>query len=203
MEKKGIRLWEKILIVVLLIILLLFVIAFSRYNTLTNIEEENRQSRNKTNYYYRSETSDTIMEYWKKDEFVKVNMKKVDGDGDITFWKNTLLREEYVFYNTTKKYSKNNAGIEGTIPSSIVTSNNSDRFKLAINPSTHIGSKKYDNKECYCIKIGNQEEIIEKGTGLLLNSKNGDSERKLTYSFDTVTDEDVERPDISEYTLEE
>ncbi len=80
---------------------------------------------------------------------------------------------------------------------------NLSKFMLAINPTVYIGSLDYDNKECYYIKIGEQKELIEKETGLLLNTKSDSDERKLTYSFESVTDEDVEKPDISQYTLQE
>ena len=49
-------------------------------------------------------------------------------------------------------------------------------------------------------KIGEQEEFIEKETGLILYSSNGEN-RKITYSFDSVTNEDIKMPDINEYKL--
>ena len=83
------------------------------------------------------------------------------------------------------------------------STDNFTKFLLAINPTIYIRTKEYEGKKCYSIKIDNQEELIEKDTGLLLNVKTEEDERILKYSFDNVTDEDVKMPDVSEYILQE
>lgn len=198
------RLWEKILNIILLIVLAIFLVVAWRYYALINIAEENSINLTKTNYYYCSESDDIIIECWRKDDIVKINMRQINRGRDITFWKDINTGEEYIFYNAINEYSKNNGGILGSRPSSITTSyDNFSKFMIALNPTVYIGIENYDDKECYHIKIGEQEEYVEKETGLLLNTKYGDNERKLTYSFDTVTDEDIQKPDINEYTLQE
>ncbi len=204
MKTHKMRLWEKILNIILLIVLAIFLVVAWRYYALINIAEENSINLTKTNYYYCSESDDIIIECWRKDDIVKINMRQINRDRDITFWKDINTGEEYIFYNAINEYSKNNGGILGSRPSSITTSyDNFSKFMIALNPTVYIGTENYDDKECYYIKIGEQEEYVEKETGLLLNTKYGDNERKLTYSFDTVTDEDIQKPDINEYTLQE
>ena len=204
MKTHKMRLWEKILNIILLIVLAIFLVVAWRYYALINIAEENSINLTKTNYYYCSESDDIIIECWRKDDIVKINMRQINRGRDITFWKDINTGEEYIFYNAINEYSKNNGGILGSRPSSITTSyDNFSKFMIALNPTVYIGTENYDDKECYYIKIGEQEEYVEKETGLLLNTKYGDNERKLTYSFDTVTDEDIQKPDINEYTLQE
>ena len=204
MKTHKMRLWEKILNIILLIVLAIFLVVAWRYYALINIAEENSINLTKTNYYYCSESDDIIIECWRKDDIVKINMRQINRGRDITFWKDINTGEEYIFYNAINEYSKNNGGILGSRPSSITTSyDNFSKFMIALNPTVYIGIENYDDKECYHIKIGEQEEYVEKETGLLLNTKYGDNERKLTYSFDTVTDEDIQKPDINEYTLQE
>ena len=204
MKTHKMRLWEKILNIILLIVLAIFLVVAWRYYALINIAEENSINLTKTNYYYCSESDDIIIECWRKDDIVKINMRQINRDRDITFWKDINTGEEYIFYNAINEYSKNNGGILGSRPSSITTSYDKfSKFMIALNPTVYIGTENYDDKECYHIKIGEQEEYVEKETGLLLNTKYGDNERKLTYSFDTVTDEDIQKPDINEYTLQE
>ena len=203
MKKQKMKLYEKILIGVLVILIIVFVIIAWRYNILVNIQKENSINLSKTNYYYRLENSDTITECWKKGGIAKINMKQLNIGGDTTFWSDSNTGEGYVFYNTTKEYTESNGGILGSRPTSLTTSyDDFNKFMLAINPTIYIGFKDYEGKECYYIKIGEQEELVEKATGLLLNTRYDDNERKLTYSFDTVTDSDVQKPDISEYTLQ-
>ena len=121
MKTHKMRLWEKILNIILLIVLVIFLVVACRYYALLDVAEENNINLTKTNYYYCSESNDIIIECWRKDGIVKINMKQINRDGDITFWKDTNTGEEYVFYNTVKEYSKNNGGILGSRPSSITT----------------------------------------------------------------------------------
>lgn len=203
-ERQKMKLWEKILVIILFIVLIIYLIIAWRYYILIDIEKENNVNLSKTNCYYSLESNSTIIQSWKKDAITKINMKQKNGEEDITFWNDSNTGEGYIFYNVEKIYSENQGGILGTRPRSITTSyDNLEKFMLAINPTIFVGFKNYENKDCYYIKIGEQEELVEKGTGLLLNTKDDGNERKITYSFDTVTDEDVEKPDISQYTLPE
>ena len=74
------------------------------------------------------------------------------------------------------------------------------RLFMSVNPMLYISSKKYNEKECYYFKLGKYEEYTEKDTGFLLYMKN-DEERIITYDLDTVTDKDVEKPDLSKYEV--
>ena len=88
----------------------------------------------------------------------------------------------------------------------------------AINPRVSMDSIEYEGKQCYKIKESNNsfndysfdlETIFEKETGFVLYTcdgatKNEDGtydkiEKKYKYEFGTVTDEDVEKPDLSQY----
>lgn len=203
-KNKKLRISEIVFIIILLIILILFLIMAWRYYILINIQENNSLYLNKTNYYYYSENNNMTIECWRKSGITKLNLKQKNRNGDITFWKNSKTGEGYVFYNTTKKYSKDQNGMLNARPSSMTTStDNFTKFLLAINPTIYIRTKEYEGKKCYSIKIDNQEELIEKDTGLLLNVKTEEDERILKYSFDNVTDEDVKMPDVSEYILQE
>lgn len=203
-KEKKIRMSEVVLIIILLLILAIFLLVAWRYYTLINIQKNNNLYLSGTNYYYYSENKNIIMEFWKKDNINKLNIKQLNSESDITFWKDVKTGEEYTFYNNTKEFSKNQGGIQATKPSSmIIVSDNFDKFLLAINPTIYIATKEYNDTKCYYVKVNNQEELIEKETGLLLKTKNEEDERDLKYSFNTVTDEDVEKPDISQYTLQE
>ena len=72
---------------------------------------------------------------------------------------------------------------------------------LALNPMVKIRTKEYDNKSCWYLKNGQEEVYIDKETGIVLYNKSEQSGReiKLKYSINTVTDEDVAKPDLSDY----
>lgn len=201
-ERKRIKVSEIFFIIFLLLVLGLFLLIAWRYNVLCDISKQNNLTLNKTNYYYYSKNNETIMEYWKKENIAKLNMKQVNTNRDVTFWRDGNTGEEYTFYNMTMEYTED-GGMFSSRPTSLTTSyDNFNKFLLALNPTVFIWTKEYNGKDCYDVKVGEQEEIIEKETGLLLSTKFEDNERKLSYSFDTVTDEDVKMPDISQYTLQ-
>ena len=200
---KKMKLSKKILLIILSILLIYILTVAYKYTILTVIQKRNEISNNSENRYYHSLTQDTIIEVYKKDGIEKINLKQVQGNGDITFWKNENTKEEYVFWNASKIYSKNEGGIMAISPSSMMTAPDFvSRLIVAIHPMMFIGTQKYNDTSCYNLKYGDIYEIIEKETGLILYSNNGGS-RNIKYSFDTVTDEDVKLPDISGYTLKD
>ena len=102
-----------------------------------------------------------------------------------------------------------------------------DLYRLA-HFTTIVKPITYEGKKCYSIEYptktilhgenNRSKEIIDKETGLILYDYNysaetrykekvysGSSERttKYEYRFDTVTDEDVAKPDLTGYTLKE
>lgn len=200
MEKRKMKLWKKVLIAILIIFIILVILAIWRYNILTDIYEKNNEKFSTSNYYYYSETDDTIMESWKKDQITKVNLKQVNGEGDVTIWKNESTGEEYVFYNKQKIYTESQGAVLGITPAGFsLEPDANNRILIAINPIVYIGTKEYDNKECYYVKIDEQEEYIEKETGLIIHSTSEIGERNITYRFNDITDEEIEMPDIKQY----
>ena len=199
---KKMRLWKKIgLVILCLFVLYLFTVLY-RYTILTKIEERNEISNSSTNYYYKSISNDTIMECYKKEGITKVNLKQMQGDGDITFWKDENTGEEYCFWNAKKTYSENAGGIMATAPCSMTSCPDfTSRLIIALNPLVFIGTQKYNDIACYNIRFDGLYEIIEKKSGLVLYSSDESYMRMIEYSFDTVTDKDVEKPNLAEYSL--
>lgn len=200
---RKMKLSKKILLIILGIVLIYILTVAYKYTILTIIQKRNEISNNSENRYYHSLTETTIMEVYKKDGIIKVNLQTVQGEGNITFWKNENTSEEYIFWNDSKIYSKNNGGILTVSPGSMMTAPDVvSRLIVAIHPMMFIGTQKYNGIYCYNLKFNDVYEIIEKETGQILYTNNGGS-RNIKYSFDTVTDEDVKMPDILEYELKE
>ncbi len=204
---------KKILIIIGVVILIVMIIVLIRFNIYMNLDKKYDQMNAKDNYYYYSETETTVMNYWKKDNIHKVNVKYLKGEGNLTFWKNEDTNEYYMFNEaknkTYSKYVGNNGMMVENLPLTGYNVSSENRIGInlmfAINPLCTISSNKYENKDCYILgylEEGSSKEWIEKETGLPLYIEfaNG-AYRKIHYSFDTVTDEDVKIPNIQEYTL--
>lgn len=199
---KKMKLWKKISLIILGVIIIYLISIVYKYNILLRVEEKNEISNSSTNYYYNSISDDTIMEYFKKDNIVKINLRKLNGDGDITLWKDNNTGEELCLWNTPKIYSEKAGSVIDTMPTSIInTSDFVTRLSISVNPLAFIGTTKYNNVSCYSFKFDNLYEIVEKETGLVLYSSDSSYIRNVKYNFNIVTDDDVKKPDISEYTL--
>lgn len=194
---------KKIILLIILAILLLYAVSvIYKLNVLNKIEKANLISIQKSNIYYYSQTKDMSTEYWKKDDIIKVNTKQLVGVGDLTFWKDLSTNEGLCLYNMSKQYSPNAQGINTSIQSSSFSGKNAPKLFEALLPFFIISSKNYDNTKCYVLKMGSEEEYINKETGLLVYNKSKDHELKITYKFDSVTNEDVQKPNLEGYTLQ-
>ena len=191
------------LVVVIIVVLLLVVLFLWRLITLNNIKKLNEESIKISNIHYVREGNDSIVEVWKKDNIVKQNMNNISGSVNLTLWKNFKNDEEYTLYNNEKKYSS----IGTEIISNELQANHiylldyNNTIILALNPMVKIRTKEYDNKSCWYLKDRQEEVYIDKETGIVLYNKNEQLGReiKLKYSINTVTDEDVAKPDLSDY----
>ncbi len=198
MEKKKMKIWKKILIVIAVIILIYLLVALYKYIVLTKIYEKGKASSEIPNRYYYSETKDSISEGWQKDGIKKMHLKAKEKIGDIEMWENSNTGEKYAFWNEPeKKYQEGGQVVIGFV-SMFSESESKYRIMMAINPALVIYPKKYDDKQCYGIKMSTISEVVDKETGLILYVNNG-MEGTYIYTFNEVTDEDVQMPNLSEY----
>ncbi len=198
-EVKKLKVWKKISIIIAIIFAIYIIVTLYKYSVLTKIYERNMETRNITNRYYYSETDDQIDEFWQKDNLLKHHIKSKEKIGDMVTWEDTNTGEKYVFWNEPRKiYSE---GGQVFINETVFTESES-KFRLmeAANPLMFVYPQKYEDKQCYHITMFEVTEIIEKETGILLYTNNGKNST-LHYSFNTVTDEDVAKPDVTEYEL--
>ena len=202
---------KKILIVVDIIILIIALIVLIRFNIYMSLDKKYDEMNAKSNYFYYSETSTTSMTYWKKGNIQKENVRNLKGEGHLTFLKNGDTNEYYIFNEsgnkTYRKLNENNGTMIENLPTSgyYVPSNGRLGINLmfAINPFCTISSGKYEDKDCYILgyfEQGSPKEWIDKETGLPVYIEfSNESNRKIQYSFGTVTYEDVKIPNIEEY----
>lgn len=210
---KKLKLFKKILIIIVSILVILLGVILYRFLILTKIQINNEKTNEITNLYFYSVTDQFISEYWKKDGIIKQTVKSQEGEGNLIWWLNTNSNECYALIPESKTYIESRGGISKILPGSIANIQTSwERFLMAINPTISIDIKDYNNENCYYLKFSMSstvEEIFDIKTGLLLYEKgqrnigkDNESFSKYDYSLNTVTDDDVAKPDLSEYTLD-
>ena len=193
---------KRFIFLVFAIVLLIILIIGIRWRILYNMQETYNKTALDDNWYYYSETEDTIMNVYRKGTIWKTNTRQKNGEGNLTFWKDTSTGESYVFFeNPVKKYKEDNEIFTSILlTSSLSTNDNSTRILMAATPTMWIGTGEYDEKDCYTIKAEGHKEYIDKETGLLLAIFQDNKQiRSIEYKFGEVTDEDVAKPDLSQY----
>ncbi len=217
---KSFKLWKILAFIVCSIFITLLCIILYRYLMLTRIYNLHLQTNKLTNVYYHAETTLNTIDFWKKDNI----LKRVENDTNVeksgTFWRNLDTDEGLLILDSSKIYVYTPSGQPSeNLPYGFIINYDTilKRLKLAINPFVVVKNVKYDNKNCYSLNFNgndffdNTVEFYEKNTGLLLfesghsqfiNSQESiNYEAKYTYKLDVVSDEDVEKPDLSEYEL--
>lgn len=193
---------KKIILAVLIIVVILVILFMWRLITLNNIKKLNEESIKISNIHYVEEEKNAIVEIWKKDDIVKENTIVINSDTNMTMWKDLNTDEGYTIFNNSNSYLIGAETI-ATEPqaNNIYLLDYNNTILLALNPMIKINTKEYDNKSCWYLKNGQEEVYIDKETGIVLYNKNEQLGReiKLKYSINTVTDEDVAKPDLSDY----
>lgn len=197
-----------IILVIILIVYLIFVC--SKWLLLTNMSKNYETSKNLNNYSYIHESQTSTIHYWQKDHMKKLHFQLANGEGDFILWEDTRSGEKYTFQELGKTYSVAHQGISSSLPrSSYVTDLNEmyTRFLYALNPTIFILVGHYEERSCYSIHSllhGDVTETVDQETGLLVYGKTQDgSDGHIRYTFNQVTDLDVEKPDLSQYVFVE
>lgn len=200
-HRTGITL-KRFIFLVFAIVLIIGLIIGVRWRILYNIKVSYNEVSLKDNWHYYSDTDSTIMNVYRKGNVWKMNTRQKNGEGNLTFWKDMKSGEAYVFWEgPIKKYSIDKGGMISNLPTvSLDTNDDSVRFFMAATPMIWIGTGKYDNVDCYTVKGEGHEEYIDKETGLVLAIFQDNKQiRSVEYKFGEVTDEDVAKPDLSQY----
>ena len=233
LEKKKVKYIKKynhklrILKTALLMIILIFVVLFIAFpgrnmiiiaSLQDKFKEYEQQSDNvyiKTSYY----PSQTVATY---DNYYKDGIEK----HVMTFSEDNVTSTQYVYPNQSKTFVdgpdyKNLSIMGGQYlynPLNNYTYYDSLKTLFIMSRSYEITSGEVNGKACYILESTYKKETpglefyIEKDTGLALQtiqpvSVNGEDKGIITiryeYSFGTVTDEDMQEPDVTEYTLVE
>lgn len=230
MEKKKMKLWKKVLIVIG-IVLLLCIIEFSRKLMIYN-ELQNKLSsyENSNNYYIKimdySEGQLDISQKFKKDkksmishqtirassDFSNLNYRVYVNDQESPRWYITNDGENYILI---ENQPENVLDID--IPNYLSEEQENKIDYLKMVATSLVTTEIYNQKECYKItkidfsnkvlnKDYNKEYIyIEKSTGLVIRYEANwsNSITNYKYSFGTIMDKTLKEPDLSEYELQE
>ena len=101
-HRTGITL-KRFIFLVFAVVLVIILIIGIRWRILYNMQETYNETTLEDNWYYYSDSEDTIMNVYRKGTIWKMNTRQKNGEGNLTFWRDTSTGEAYVFFENIPK----------------------------------------------------------------------------------------------------
>lgn len=220
--EKIIKFIKRFVIILIILIMTVFIVNTGRKTIiLINYSRKVNEVSKCNNYYIREEKKDNYMEdvseiYHKDNVAVYKNKAR-----DLIIYNNRNTNEYLNYYFSENKIIK----LDSDINIKMYDISNYFFFtetsvkkwgSLIVAFYTDIKSEKYQEKDYYIIKYSNSKLYIDKETYLLdrivqtneiktlkKGTEINEIVSKYTYEFDNVTDNDVAKPDMTGFTIEE
>ncbi|MBQ3145839.1 MAG: hypothetical protein IJB90_04680 [Clostridia bacterium] len=209
MEKKRMKLWKKLLLVVLALLVVFAIFTLRKYIIITKLVNVSKDYVGKTNFvvdtYGLTNDSVTLTKTYYKDG----NLLSTSQ----TFNHNILDERKIIAYNKDdEKIVIIQAGEDKVLlangnisPVYVNTISEYDdiKFKIPLALTSKLKTEECNNKECYSIELSKDYKIwVEKETGIIIRVMDFTYITNRYYSFDIVKDEDIVKPDISDCKIQ-
>ena len=218
---------KKVILVILIIILLIFLIIFlhtiKNYKIIKSLQNNNIEYSSKTNYhatktetlneeqtlqidyYFKDGKTLTVIKTISEDATVQMSIYSTENEGKSNVYSESTVNPEKI----AKLNSDENTYVF-ILYNGLETANKKEIILMSL--FANIKKGEFNGKDCYIVKNiispyrliqDNEKDYIDKETGLIVKKVSEETDSEIQYEFGTVTDEDFEEPDISEYTVEE
>ncbi len=212
MEKKKMKLWKKILLVVLALLLVFAILTLRKYIIITNLINKSKDYIGKTNFvvdsYSLTNDTVTLTKTYKKDEnFLSTHRIYSNNISEIRSL--TVYNKDNEKIGIIQSGEDKIALLNGNIvigPTGVNTISEYDdiKFKIPLAFTAKITTEKCNDKDCYLIELSKDYKIwVEKETGIIIRVMDIEYITNRTYTFDIVKDEDIIKPDISDCKIQE
>lgn len=198
----------KVVLILLLIILLIILVLGSIlmipkitiFNSLLSLSEEMQQ---KTNYSIKMTSSDLTQSesFVKGENYYQRTERKLSNGETMNVMKYRSEESEFLAVEVQGSkilFKEHDLNVK---PPLLVLSHyidSSEVFKSAF--QTNLKSIDYEDKKCYEITFEfGQTILVEKDTGLIVKLVEGEKTTNISYEFDGVTDENIQKPDLTGY----
>jgi len=211
MENKKMKLWKKFLFIFIALVIIFIIFVLRKYIIITNLINASKEYANKTNYivdvYSLQENGVTMIKsYRKADDYLST----------YKYFNNNTEDREFIVYNKDNekigiiKSGKNKiAFLNGNVVGGETSVNTFNVFdepitKLQLSVIAKIKSEKVNNKECYLLELSDDYRIwVEKETGIIIKEMQTNNTTNRNYTFDIVTDGNMQKPDVSDCRIQE
>ena len=216
MEKKKMKLWKKILLVILAVFIVFSIFILRNFIIISNLENVSKNVASKTNYianiYSLQSNSINITKSYNKDgnylTIMQVHSTEFENLRKLTIYKNNNEEIGIIQSGDTKIAILNDNMIGSSIQVNTFMGSSCEYTmnvweKLILSVISKITTDECNNKDCYLVEIPHWKMWVDKETGLLVRDINGGMVTDRTYNFDIVKDEDIVKPDTSDCKIQE
>lgn len=198
-----------ILILIIILIIAYFAFFIRNYLIINDIRNKASKYNNMTNYSYitlnkHENGSSSAITFIKKDNNIRYEIVDTNKEENtITIWKDLETKEGITSFPYQKVAVKGNEedmiNITGTVPFEFAyygdEINGLGLFSL-------IYTEEYNDKECYVIDLGdNHKKWIEKDTGIILKTQNGENSVTQLLNVEINNVDEVYKPDLTGYEI--
>jgi len=212
MEKKKMKLWKKILLVVLALLIVFAIFILRKYIIINNLISASKNYIGKTNFRVDtySLTNDTVTLTKilnKEDNFLsthKTYSNNISEIRNLTVY-NKDNEKIGIIESGEDKIALLNGNIAiGTTGINTISEFDDIKFKIPLAFTSKITIEECNGKECYLIELSKDYKIwVEKETGIIVREMDIEYITNRNYTFDVVKDEDIIKPDISDCKVQE
>ncbi len=208
MEKKKMKFWKKILIVIGVIFIILLIAVIRKFMILSHLENISKSMINSNNYYVETYSlQENCMQiaksYNKENTYLTVletTSKNTGQENQLTVYDNGTETIRIIQTAEEKIALVGGTAVGGKISVNVYATYGQgfwSKFQLAM--LSTITTEKINNKECYLVEsVLGWKKWIDKETGLVIREYTNGDITDFYYEFDVVEDSDIQKPDISD-----
>ena len=204
---------RKVLLVTLVVFIIFLILTLRKFVILNKIECLTEDKVNITNYYSEKISvtgkTATIMKAYNKDNKYITELRTfaptIDEKRGITIYKNNDEKLAIIESGENKiAFINSESIIDGNLSVNTFPSGEMNILqKLILAATSRITAEECNNKKCYLVEPAKSWKLwIDKETGVVVREINGSTLQDSYYEFNTVKDEDIIKPDISDCKIQ-
>ncbi len=209
-KKKSKHTFLKLILIIIIILIIAYFAFFIRnYLIINDIRNKASKYNNMTNYSYITlnkyeNGSSSAITFIRKDNNIRYEIIDTNEEENaITIWKDLETKEAITSFPYQKIAIKGNEedmiNITGTVPFEFAYYGNEIN---GLGLFSLIYTEEYNDKECYIIDLGdNYKKWIEKDTGIVLKTQNGENSIIQLLNVEINNVEEVYKPDLTGYEI--
>lgn len=212
MEKKKMKLWQKILLIISIILVIFIILTLRKLIILFELDKTSKQFGEHENYYVETYTTQgnsiNITKSYHKDTkyLTTIEISSINSTQKRIITLYSAEGEQisiYEFGNVKKVTVDKELVGENISVNSYIPSNYGFYNTLLTAITSSIRKIEHNGKKCYIIEYDSNYQIwVDIETGLVVREINNSFITDYNYKFDIVKDENIEKPDLTNCTIE-